>query len=1016
MIDRTQLPPAPTGCPDRAALVAFLCGRLDVATLEAVFAHAEACPVCQAALADDPGRDEDELQALLLADDVPSDEPEPPGPPRRAVVIGVVAALLVGLVATVGGLWSKSRPASGSSPTPPVERAAPSPAPSGTDMTPPLLVRGSRSARPRLETLEARTTPSLAGYNGPDSGLSGLTRTPLSDGMAALSNWSQVNGSAPILASDPNIPQQGTYLSLNNGLVRADLNQTLTQDFSVSFKARHSAYRRSLWVGLFNAAGTQGYAALWDSAVSGPGVVSIRKFNLTAPLGDWLDDGDQISPGIVYSGHTAVGASFAVLKLTWDNRTDMLTLSVDGVPKVSVADPSFSSFSRVYLRGNDRSQFDDLTVSVGSKLQAGTLIDDRFTGFATQTDPTAKADQTWKLLSGGAVIQNDGGERRLKSNVAGTRLSSPIASGLDTPANEPVVNVAFDVRRGTTSGDGGGLFLVDDSGAGYGFVAELAADGFNRSTLWVYATTDFGATMTSVGSATFSGVTGTGNHIVCFSWNRAAAFGAPAGRITATIDGRPAATLATTTAYSGFTQAVARGFGTSVRLDNLLVSSVPANAVNLRTGGFGVVGDGVANDQAGIDAAVTAARTGSKVLYAPPGTYAHSSSITLDGVKLIGVGNATHFRATSVDTRDTKSAIILKGTDPALRRVRVSSPATLRAPETQLWHHAVVLDHATGFVVTDVQTENSNAGGIMTYASTFGNTVNNLVLGSKADGIHHTNGTSQVQVFNNDVRNTGDDQIAVVSYDGAPVNHHITAFDNTTDGQTWGRGLTVIGGTDVVYDHNEVKNAYGAGVHIVSEWNASYHTLAVNNVVVRRNVIDSPRGLAAGGAVSMRGIQIQGNDTNSVTNVTIDGNTLTNTGFHGIAVLRKTSNIAILNNTLDTIHGNGIECFEAAAVTISGNTIRETWNNGIYVDSNCTGAFVVRANHLTNINASGVAAWDAIRIGTGLSALSIFDNVYDETPGNTYNVERFIQCDLPAAKVSKGNNTTTTGEPEYWAP
>ena len=41
--------------------------------------------------------------------------------------------------------------------------------------------------------------------------------------------------------------------------------------------------------------------------------------------------------------------------------------------------------------------------------------------------------------------------------------------------------------------------------------------------------------------------------------------------------------------------------------------------------------------------------------------------------------------------------------------------------------------------------------------------------------------------------------------------------------------------------------------------------------------------------------------------------------------------------------------------------------------------------------------------------------VDDETPGNTYNVERFIQCDLPAATVSKGNNTTTTGEPEYWA-
>lgn len=170
--------------------------------------------------------------------------------------------------------------------------------------------------------------------------------------------WSPVAGSPPSRVPD----ETGApgILKLNNGVLRSTYFLEVSESWSLGFDARHSARSRALWAGVFNEAGTQGYGVLWDSAASGTGTVTIRKFDLTGPP-QWSDAGIALtSPA--RSGHDPTDPSMARLELTWDSELHLLTVNVDGIPRARVVDDSFSSFRNVYLRGNTSSFFDNVTL------------------------------------------------------------------------------------------------------------------------------------------------------------------------------------------------------------------------------------------------------------------------------------------------------------------------------------------------------------------------------------------------------------------------------------------------------------------------------------------------------------------------------------------------------------------------------------------------------------------------------------------------------------------------------
>ena len=168
----------------------------------------------------------------------------------------------------------------------------------------------------------------------------------------------------------------------NNGVNYRDMGITVTEDFTLTFKMLQSNFSRYNMVGLLNSDGTQGYAVGWSTASStsfyGNGYVQIKKLNLTTPWDNFSTTGTTISASNANPDHPATGyavtgtdpvtydttfAGLAEIKLTWDASTGLLTVYVNGVEKLIATDTDFSSFSRIYIRGNVYSVVDDINLS-----------------------------------------------------------------------------------------------------------------------------------------------------------------------------------------------------------------------------------------------------------------------------------------------------------------------------------------------------------------------------------------------------------------------------------------------------------------------------------------------------------------------------------------------------------------------------------------------------------------------------------------------------------------------------
>ncbi len=191
---------------------------------------------------------------------------------------------------------------------------------------------------------------------------------------------------APISGNTP-APVSQPAMSLANGVRFRELGTTLTNSWTLELKMLMSNYSRSQRVYLLNATGTEGYGLEWGSTNvnqnSGNGLVSIRKFsNNTYTNWDTFPQGALLgstanslhpvtgyavthAPDAIASNATydSTWAGMADIKLTWDSTTNVLTLYVDGDQRVQATDADFSSFSRIYLRGNTAGYFDEIKVS-----------------------------------------------------------------------------------------------------------------------------------------------------------------------------------------------------------------------------------------------------------------------------------------------------------------------------------------------------------------------------------------------------------------------------------------------------------------------------------------------------------------------------------------------------------------------------------------------------------------------------------------------------------------------------
>ena len=139
-------------------------------------------------------------------------------------------------------------------------------------------------------------------------------------------------------------------------------------------------------------------------------------------------------------------------------------------------------------------------------------------------------------------------------------------------------------------------------------------------------------------------------------------------------------------------------------------------------------------------------------------------------------------------------------------------------------------------------------------------------------------------------------QIKQIESECDGLTHNITAARNTVRNNKGGRGMSVVGGSDVVYEHNRISNTGRFACLYLAQEDA-YKTLPISNVIVRYNTLSNCGSPATGHAAVMlfgnsmanAGVQILRNDIAQGgqrgirafglnTDVTIDGNRVSGAG------------------------------------------------------------------------------------------------------------------------------------------
>lgn len=326
---------------------------------------------------------------------------------------------------------------------------------------------------------------------------------------------------------------------------------------------------------------------------------------------------------------------------------------------------------------------------------------------------------------------------------------------------------------------------------------------------------------------------------------------------------------------------------------------------------FGAVADGVTNNQAAIQKAFDYAAANGDAVYIPAGNFAYFGTLSADGIAVFGAGTSSILTPLDV----TNEALTLTGSGGSISNLQMDSSAATRLTTYQ--SSMIWIDQAQNYTVQNVLINGSSCVGIFDAGGQDGLIQNNTVENTLADSITNTNGASNVTITANRVVNSGDDGISNVSYAGAPIVQGITIQGNTVIDNNWGRGISVVGGSNIQITGNYVdNNDLYSDIYIAAE--SQYDTLGVNNVTVSGNTLVD--GGPNQGTVTV--YNSQGSAYN-ITGVTITGNQVVNPANNAFQFCGNGNETVALNKNSVYTSGSNLSSNSNSLAVVSAlnNTI-----------------------------------------------------------------------------------------------
>lgn len=434
-------------------------------------------------------------------------------------------------------------------------------------------------------------------------------------------------------------------------------------------------------------------------------------------------------------------------------------------------------------------------------------------------------------------------------------------------------------------------------------------------------------------------------------------------------------------------------------------SAIYATVVNARSPQYGIVGDGVTDDTAAIQAMLAGIGSNTAVHFSA-GIYKHTNLVIGGKKNFALVGDGAVFLAT---TRSEPYLRFVNCADVTVRGITSKGAfATTRQGPTR----GISFEGCERYLITGCHIHDTEGVGIYSGSGCHdGRIVGNLVHDTFADGIHVTGTSNRIAISGNTVRDTGDDAIAVVSY-GSDSNGPCEdiAITSNLSWHSKSRGIIVSGGKNIVISGNAIRDTKNAGIYVAYE--STYPTRAVEGVSIVGNTVLGANTYNVP-TINYAGVQVVGNGgpTTPVGGITISGNTVEGSKWHGILIGNVgvgCYDIIVSDNGVRRSGGHAVMVQAAQDVLISGNMIDTSAEAGIYCNDT-RGLLSISGNVIREPNRSSVAtSRRGIFAGTSRLTRGVVSGnlVYDSTSNTNHPLDLSSCVNIGVYGNAVGGNIT----------